>query len=70
MQPLLVVSQVIDWQRVRKDLNHVVLWFADPADANDCFAPGAVPNTPFDADGVAGPAALSSKNALPTAPLP
>jgi hypothetical protein len=64
------VSQVIDGQRVRKDLNHVVLWFADPADANECFAPGAVPVTPFDGDGVAGPSMLSSKNALPGAPLP
>ena len=64
------VSQAINGQRVRKDLNHVVLWFADPADAGDCFAPAAVPNTPFDGDGVAGPAAVSSKNALPGAPLP
>ena len=64
------VSQVINGQRVRKDLNHVVLWFADPADAGDCFAPAAVPNTPFDGDGVAGPAVVSSKNALPGAPLP
>ncbi|HJQ70873.1 MAG TPA: hypothetical protein VKA70_18000 [Blastocatellia bacterium] len=64
------VSQAINGQRVRKDLNHVVLWFADPADAGECFAPAAVPNTPFDGDGVAGPAALSSRNALPGAPLP
>ena len=64
------VSQVIDGQRVRKELNHIVAWFADPADADDCFAPGTAPVTPFDGDGVAGPAALSSKNALPGAPLP
>ncbi|HKP11850.1 MAG TPA: hypothetical protein VJZ91_07050 [Blastocatellia bacterium] len=64
------VSQVVNGQRVRKDLDHVVLWFADPADADACFAPGAAPVTPFDADGSAGPAALSSKNALPGAPLP
>lgn len=64
------VSQVINGQRVRKDLNHIVIWFADPADAGDCFAPAGVPNTPFDGDGVAGPAAVSSKNALPGAPLP
>lgn len=64
------ISQVIDGQRVRKELNHVVLWFSDPADANDCFAPGAAPITPFDGDGTAGPAAMSSKNLLPAAPLP
>jgi hypothetical protein len=64
------ISQVIDGQRVRKDLNHVVFWFANPADANDCFAPNPAPVTSFDGDGVAGPAAISSKNALPGAPLP
>jgi hypothetical protein len=63
------ISQVIDGQRVRKELNHVVFWFADPADADECFAPGTAPITPFDADGVAGPSAMSSKNALPGAPL-
>ncbi|HEU4390532.1 MAG TPA: hypothetical protein VFV34_22205 [Blastocatellia bacterium] len=64
------ISQAIDGQRVRKDLNNVVFWFADPADANECFAPGVAPITPFDGDGVAGPAAMSSKNSLPGAPLP
>jgi len=64
------VSQVIDGQRVRKELNHLVLWFGDPAAANACFAPDNPPITPFDADGVAGPAAISSKNSLPGAPLP
>jgi hypothetical protein len=64
------ISQPIDGQRVRKDLNHIVFWFADPADANACFAPANAPITPFDGDGVAGPAAMSSRNALPGAPLP
>ena len=64
------VNQAIDGQRVRKDLNHVVIWFADPADANACFAPANAPTTPFDGDGVAGPVLMSSQNALPGAPLP
>jgi hypothetical protein len=64
------VSQAIDGQRVRKDLNHVVFWFADPADADACFAPANVPITPFDGDGTAGPAAMSSRNSQPGAPLP
>src|SRR5262249_32990196 len=63
-------SQVVNGQRVRKELNHVVFWFANPADANECFAPANAPMTPFDGDGVAGPAAFSSQNALPGAPLP
>src|SRR5262249_46316819 len=61
-------SQGVNGQRVRKELNHVVLWFSEPADANECFG-GNAPVTPFDGDGVAGPAAFSSKNALPGAPL-
>ena len=54
--------------RVRKELNHVVIWFADPA--ADDFCPGTGGTTPFDGDGQAGVAALSSKNFLPGAPLP
>jgi hypothetical protein len=61
-------SQVVNGQRVRKDLNHVVLWFADPL-ADEACVPGSGPS-PFDGDGVAGIAALSSKNLLPGAPLP
>jgi hypothetical protein len=53
---------------VRTDLNHVVFWFADPADDEDCV-PGSAP-THFDGDGEAGVAAMSSKNFLPGAPLP
>jgi len=57
--------------RVRKELNHVVIWFADPADpAADDFCPGTGGTTPFDGDGQAGVAALSSKHLLPGAPLP
>src|SRR5262245_33847765 len=55
---------------VRKDLNHVVIWFADPKDDDVCFGPGGGPKTPFDGDGEAGATVLSSKNFLPGAPLP
>jgi hypothetical protein len=56
--------------RVRKDLNHVVVWFADPKDDDVCFGPGGGPITPFDGDSQAGATVLSSKNFLPNAPLP
>jgi len=56
--------------KVRKELNHVVVWFADPQDDDVCFGPGAGPVTPFDGDGQAGATVLSSKNFLPYAPLP
>jgi len=55
--------------RVRAELNHVVLWFSDPAADDVCFAPGVGPITPFDGDGQAGAAVLSSKNFLPGAPI-
>jgi hypothetical protein len=44
--------------RVRIDLDHVALWFADPADVPGCFR--FTGSTPFDGDGAAGPAVLSS----------
>ena len=44
--------------RVRADLDHLVIWFADPNDNPACF--GGV-TTPFDGDGVAGATALSSQ---------
>ena len=53
---------------VRTDLNHIVFWFADPVDDEDCV-PGSAP-THFDGDGEAGVAVMSSKNFLPGAPLP
>ena len=43
-------SQVVNGQRVRKELNQAMFWFADPADAIDCFASGSVPNEPLDGD--------------------
>jgi hypothetical protein len=56
--------------KVRKELNHVVVWFADPKDDDVCFGPGGGPVTPFDGDRQAGATVLSSKNFLPNAPLP
>jgi hypothetical protein len=52
----------------RTDLNHIVFWFADP-NADESCVPGSAP-TQFDGDGVAGVAAMSSRNFLPNAPLP
>jgi len=53
--------------RIRKELNNVVIWFADPQPDGSCVGTGV---TPFDGDGKAGPAVLSSKSFLPGAPLP
>jgi hypothetical protein len=53
---------------VRTDLNHIVFWFADPADDEDCLPGSALAH--FDGDGESGVAAMSSKNFLPGAPLP
>jgi hypothetical protein len=47
--------------RGRADLDHLVFWFADPAQVPACF--NFVGFTPFDGDGVAGPAAMSSQGA-------
>jgi len=44
--------------RKRHDLDKIVIWFADPNDAVDCFG---FFQTPFDGDGVAGPTVLSSQ---------
>lgn len=63
-------STVVEGTRVRKELNHIVLWFADPAADDVCFAPATGPTTPFDGDGEAGGTVLSSRSFLPGAPLP
>ena len=47
--------------RLRADLDHLVFWFADPAQVPACF--NFVGSTPFDGDGNAGPAAMSSQGA-------
>jgi hypothetical protein len=46
--------------RGRTDLDHLVIWFADPNQVPACF--GSL-TTPFDGDGAAGPTALSSQGA-------
>lgn len=60
-------STVAGGVRIRKELNHLVFWFAHPA-ADDLY-PGSGAPTPF-GDGVAGSAAMLSRNALHGAPLP
>jgi catabolite regulation protein CreA len=45
--------------RVRANLDHLVFWFADPAQAQ--AACGLTATTPFDGDGTAGPAAMPSQ---------
>jgi len=40
-------------QRIRKELNHVGMWFADPKDDDFCLGPNS-PVTPFDGDNEAG----------------
>jgi len=53
--------------RVRTNLDHLVFWFADPAQVPACFGTGT---TPFDGDGNAGPAAMSSQGATGLETLP
>ena len=62
------VSTVVNGTRVRADLDHLVFWFADPTQAQD--ACNLTADTPFDGDGHAGPAAMSSqgKTGLETFP--
>ena len=45
--------------RSRADLDHLVFWFADPDQVPACFNFAGF--TPFDGDGHAGPAAMSSQ---------
>lgn len=47
--------------RTRVNLDHLVFWFADPAQVPQCF--NFTTPTPFDGDGNAGPAAMSSQGA-------
>jgi len=63
-------STLVSGKRVRVDLNHVGMWFADPADDDFCFGKGGGAVTPFDGDNEAGVQAFNSSNILPNAPLP
>lgn len=62
------VSAPVNGVRVRTDLDHLVFWFADPAQAQ--AACGLTGVTPFDGDGNAGPAAMSSQGATGLAQFP
>jgi len=62
-------STLVNGKRVRVDLNHVGMWFADPTADDFCLGKDS-PVTPFDGDGEAGVQAFNSSNALPGAPLP
>jgi hypothetical protein len=55
------VSTIVNGARHREDLDHLVFWFADPNQAQATC--GLTNTTPFDGDGNAGPAAMSSQGA-------
>jgi hypothetical protein len=63
-------STIVGKDRVRKELNHVGMWFADPAADDFCLGKGGGAVTPFDGDNEAGVQAFNSSNSLPGAPLP
>jgi hypothetical protein len=63
-------STIVDKNRVRVDLNHVGMWFADATGDDFCLGKGKGPVTPFDGDNEAGVQAFNSSNSLPAAPLP
>lgn len=58
-----------DQKRVRKELNHVGMWFADATGDDFCFGTGGGAVTPFDGDNEAGVQAFNSAK-LKAAPLP
>jgi hypothetical protein len=64
----LVNEGTTDEKRVRKELNHVGMWFADPKDDDFCLGAKS-PVTPFDGDNEAGVQAFNSAK-LKAAPLP
>ena len=63
-------STLVDGKRVRVDLNHMGMWFADPAGDDFCLGKGGGAVTPFDGDNEAGVQVFNSANSLPGAPLP
>ena len=62
-------STLVGKDRVRKELNHVGMWFADPKDDDFCFGEGQGAVTPFDGDDEAGVQAFNSAK-LKYAPIP
>ena len=58
-------STIVNGTRVRAELNHVGMWFADPAADDFCFGKGGGAVTPFDGDNEAGVQAFNSRNADP-----
>ncbi|MDT4986986.1 MAG: hypothetical protein QOI74_1080, partial [Micromonosporaceae bacterium] len=63
-------STLVNSVRTRVDLNHVGMWFADPAGDDFCFGKDGGKTTPFDGDGTAGVQAFNTANILPANPLP
>jgi hypothetical protein len=62
-------STLVGTTRVRKELNRVGVWFADPADDDFCTgAKGIDGVTPFDGDNEAGIQVFNSANAAPLPP--
>ena len=53
-------STLVNEERVRAELDHIVIWFADSAADDGCLGAGAGPVTPFDDDGEAGIGMLQS----------
>jgi hypothetical protein len=54
------VSKLVNGARSRSNLDHLVFWFADPQQAQAACSV-LTAHTPFDGDGEAGPAAMSSQ---------
>ncbi|MFF5230732.1 hypothetical protein [Dactylosporangium sp. NPDC000521] len=63
-------STLVGKERVRKELGHVGMWFADPAGDDFCLGAGQGAVTPFDGDDEAGVQVFNSVPSLPKAPLP
>jgi hypothetical protein len=60
-------STLVGTTRVRRDLNRIGAWFADPAGDNFCLGASS-PVTPFDGDNAAGVQVFNSRNAAPLPP--
>jgi hypothetical protein len=63
-------STLVGKERVRKELGHVGMWFAEPAGDDFCLGAGQGAVTPFDGDNEAGVQVFNSAPSLPKAPLP